>query len=57
MSKALQLRNLLRQDAMTIAPGAYDCITATLIARAGFPAVYMTVAGTAASHGYPDYGC
>ena len=38
MSKALQLRNLLRQDAMTIAPGAYDCITATLIARAGFPA-------------------
>jgi 2-methylisocitrate lyase-like PEP mutase family enzyme len=56
MSKALQLRNLLRQDAMTIAPGAYDCITATLIARAGFPAVYMTGAGTAASHGYPDYG-
>jgi 2-methylisocitrate lyase-like PEP mutase family enzyme len=56
MSKALQLRNLLRQDAMTIAPGAYDCVTATLIARAGFPAVYMTGAGTAASHGYPDYG-
>lgn len=56
MSKALQLRNLLRQDAMTIAPGAYDCISATLIARAGFPAVYMTGAGTAASHGYPDYG-
>jgi 2-methylisocitrate lyase-like PEP mutase family enzyme len=41
---------------MTIAPGAYDCITATLIAHAGFPAVYMTGAGTAASHGYPDYG-
>ena len=56
MSKARQLRSLLRQDGMTIAPGAYDCITATLIARAGFPAVYMTGAGTAASHGYPDYG-
>jgi 2-methylisocitrate lyase-like PEP mutase family enzyme len=56
MSKALQLRNLLRQDAMTIAPGAYDCVTATLIARAGFAAVYMSGAGTAASHGYPDYG-
>src|SRR5688572_26378175 len=40
MSKAMQLRNLLRQDGMTIAPGAYDCITATLIAHAGFPAVY-----------------
>jgi 2-methylisocitrate lyase-like PEP mutase family enzyme len=56
MSKAKQLRSLLRQDGMIIAPGAYDCITATLIARAGFPAVYMTGAGTAASHGYPDYG-
>ena len=56
MSKAKQLRSLLRQDGMTIAPGAYDCVTATLIARAGFPAVYMTGAGTAASHGYPDYG-
>jgi 2-methylisocitrate lyase-like PEP mutase family enzyme len=56
MSKAKQLRSLLRQDGMTIAPGAYDCITATLVARAGFSAVYMTGAGTAASHGYPDYG-
>jgi 2-methylisocitrate lyase-like PEP mutase family enzyme len=56
MSKAKQLRSLLRQDGMTIAPGAYDCITATLIAHAGFPAVYMTGAGTAVSHGYPDYG-
>jgi 2-methylisocitrate lyase-like PEP mutase family enzyme len=56
MSKAKQLRDLLRQDGMTIAPGAYDCITATLIAQAGFPAVYMTGSGTAASHGYPDYG-
>jgi 2-methylisocitrate lyase-like PEP mutase family enzyme len=56
MSKARQLRSLLRQDGMIIAPGAYDCITATLIARAGFSAVYMTGAGTAASHGYPDYG-
>jgi 2-methylisocitrate lyase-like PEP mutase family enzyme len=56
MSKATELRRLLRQDGMTIAPGAYDCITATLIAQAGFSAVYMTGAGTAASYGYPDYG-
>jgi 2-methylisocitrate lyase-like PEP mutase family enzyme len=41
---------------MVIAPGAYDCITARTIAQAGFPAVYMTGAGTAATLGYPDYG-
>jgi 2-methylisocitrate lyase-like PEP mutase family enzyme len=47
---------LLRRDGLIIAPGAYDCITARSIARAGFPAVYMTGAGTAATLGYPDYG-
>src|ERR1700739_540825 len=41
---------------MVVAPGAYDCITARLIEQAGFPAVYMTGAGTAATLGYPDYG-
>jgi 2-methylisocitrate lyase-like PEP mutase family enzyme len=56
MSRGKELRNLIRREGMTIAPGAYDCITATLIAHAGFPVVYMTGAGTAASHGYPDYG-
>jgi 2-methylisocitrate lyase-like PEP mutase family enzyme len=56
MSKAGQLRKLIARDGMIVAPGAYDCITATAIAQAGFSAVYMTGAGTAASHGYPDYG-
>ncbi len=51
-----RLRALLEQDALVIAPGAYDCITAMLIEQAGFSAVYMTGAGTAASLGYPDYG-
>ena len=41
---------------MIIAPGAYDCITARLIEQAGFDAIYMTGAGTAATLGYPDYG-
>ncbi len=41
---------------MVVAPGAYDCITARLIEQAGFSAVYMTGAGTAASLGYPDFG-
>ena len=41
---------------MVVAPGAYDCLTARAIERAGFSAVYMTGGGTAASMGYPDYG-
>jgi 2-methylisocitrate lyase-like PEP mutase family enzyme len=41
---------------MVVAPGAYDCITAKLVEQAGFPAVYMTGAGTAATLGYPDFG-
>jgi 2-methylisocitrate lyase-like PEP mutase family enzyme len=47
---------MLKQDGMIVAPGAYDCITARTIAQAGFSAVYMTGAGTAATLGYPDYG-
>jgi len=56
MTKANQLRELLRGDGLTTAPGAYDCITARMIEQAGFSAVYMTGAGTAAMLGYPDYG-
>src|SRR5579863_2769417 len=56
MSNASKLRDLLRQEGMVTAPGAYDCITARLIEQAGFSAVYMTGAGTAAALGYPDYG-
>jgi 2-methylisocitrate lyase-like PEP mutase family enzyme len=56
MTTAARLRQLLRRDEMLLAPGAYDCITARTIAQAGFEAVYMTGAGTAATLGYPDYG-
>jgi 2-methylisocitrate lyase-like PEP mutase family enzyme len=56
MSKASELRALLRQDRILTAPGAYDCITARLIDQAGFSAIYMTGAGSAATLGYPDYG-
>ena len=56
MGKARKLRELLRQDGILTAPGAYDCITARMIDQAGFSAVYMTGAGTAAALGYPDYG-
>jgi 2-methylisocitrate lyase-like PEP mutase family enzyme len=56
MSGAKALRSLLGADAMVIAPGAYDGLTAKLVAQAGFPAVYMTGAGTSVSQGYPDFG-
>jgi 2-methylisocitrate lyase-like PEP mutase family enzyme len=56
MGRGRQFRELLRRDGITIAPGAYDCITARSIAQAGFGGVYMTGAGTAATLGYPDYG-
>ena len=56
MSKARQLREILRREKMLVAPGAYDCITARMVEQAGFSAVYMTGAGTAATLGYPDYG-
>ena len=56
VSAPARLRPLLKQDGMVVAPGAYDCISARVIAQAGFPAVYMTGAGTAAMLGYPDFG-
>src|SRR5712672_4479651 len=56
MTQAARFRELMRRDGMVVAPGAYDCITARLIERAGFEAVYMTGAGTAATLGYPDFG-
>jgi 2-methylisocitrate lyase-like PEP mutase family enzyme len=56
MAQTARMRELLRRNAMVVAPGAYDCITARLIERAGFDAIYMTGAGTAATLGYPDFG-
>ncbi|XEQ94017.1 2,3-dimethylmalate lyase [Sporomusa carbonis] len=40
-----------------MAPGAHDALTAKIIEKTGFPAVYMTGYGQAASHlGKPDVG-
>jgi hypothetical protein len=51
------LRHLLRQPDMVVAPGAYDCLTATRIEGEGFPAAYMTGGGTAVTRvGTPDLG-
>lgn len=57
MQTTTVLRQLLRQPGIIVAPGAYDCLTARLIEREGFPAVYMTGAGTAVTRvGQPDLG-
>jgi len=45
MSKAAALRQLFAGDALIIAPGAYDGLTARLVELAGFPVVYATGAG------------
>ena len=55
MRNTTKFRQLLREPGIIMAPGAYDCITAKLIETAGFPAVYMTGAGTSVARlGYPD---
>ena len=56
MTPQARLRALLRAPELIAAPGAQDALTAKLVEQAGFPAVYMTGAGTAAVAGYPDFG-
>jgi 2-methylisocitrate lyase-like PEP mutase family enzyme len=57
MNQSTQLRNLLRGQSIVMAPGAPDAITARLIQKAGFPAIYMTGFGATASRlGTPDIG-
>jgi 2,3-dimethylmalate lyase len=51
------LRELLAGPEPVLAPGAYDALSARLVERAGFPAVYMTGFGASASQlGRPDVG-
>ena len=55
MRPTTKLRQLLAEPGIIVAPGAYDCLTATIIQQAGFPAVYMTGAGTSVARlGYPE---
>jgi 2,3-dimethylmalate lyase len=51
------LRALVSRKAGLVVPGAYDAVSARLVERAGFPAVYMTGYGVSASRlGLPDLG-
>ncbi len=55
-SKAAKLRRLLKRG-IVVMPGAHDAITAMLVERAGFNAVYITGSGVAtALAGLPDIG-
>ena len=57
MKPTTSLRKMLSEPGIIVAPGAYDCLTAKIIEREGFPAVYMTGAGTSVSRlGVPDLG-
>jgi 2-methylisocitrate lyase-like PEP mutase family enzyme len=52
-----RLRELLAQDRLTLAPGAFDALSARLVEQAGFDVVYLTGYGASASLlGRPDVG-
>jgi 2-methylisocitrate lyase-like PEP mutase family enzyme len=57
MSRRRALRTLVAGKAGVVIPGVYDAVSAKLVERGGFPAVYMTGYGTSASRlGLPDLG-
>ncbi|PYN54765.1 MAG: carboxyvinyl-carboxyphosphonate phosphorylmutase [Candidatus Rokuibacteriota bacterium] len=57
MTPRRTLRTLVEKKQGLVVPGAYDGISARLVQQAGFPVVYMTGYGTAASRlGLPDLG-
>jgi 2-methylisocitrate lyase-like PEP mutase family enzyme len=57
MSVCATLRQLVNRKNGLVVPGAYDGVSARLVERSGFPAVYMTGYGTSASRlGLPDLG-
>lgn len=57
MSNASSLRAMFGTNGTVVAPGAYDCVSAMMIEKVGFSAVYMTGYGVSASRiGRPDLG-
>ena len=45
MRTSEQFRNMIKASGVIQIPGCYDCITATIVERAGFPAAYLTGSG------------
>ena len=57
MNGARRLRELLGTAGSLLAPGVYDCISARVVERAGFPVAFISGAAVTASVlGYPDIG-
>lgn len=57
MNNGKIMRDLFAQKKLVVAPGAHDALTAAIIGKLGFDAVYMTGYGQSASHlGKPDVG-
>lgn len=57
MDQPAKIRELFRTKKSIVAPGAHDALTAKIIGKLGFDAVYMTGYGQSASHlGQPDVG-
>ena len=55
--RTARLHSLVAAPEIVVAPGAVDCITARLVDKAGFPAVYITGSGVSMSAlGAPDVG-
>jgi 2,3-dimethylmalate lyase len=56
MKTTTNLRQRLQAGPMTVAPFILNAMHAKIAEAVGFPAVYMTGAGTAAERGFPDVG-
>jgi 2,3-dimethylmalate lyase len=56
MTPRQMMRGLIVRRGYTMVPGAYDTLTARLVERAGFAAVYLTGGGYSRANGYPDLG-
>ncbi len=56
MRATVKLRALLKSGRITVAPGAYDGLSARLVEQAGFPAIYASGGAIARSAGVPDLG-
>jgi 2-methylisocitrate lyase-like PEP mutase family enzyme len=56
MKTTTNLRQLLQAGPMEVAPFILNAMHAKIAEAVGFPAVYMTSAGTAAERDFPDVG-
>ncbi len=53
----ISLKERLARNSILVAPAAFDMVSAKVIERAGFEAVYLSGFGQSASHlGLPDAG-